>query len=298
MGGQRAAAPVLSGSVPPLAEFFHARQETGFGLADGLRPGETILLIPAMLGVGGTGKTQLAVGFAHAMWTARAVDLLVWVAAGSRSSVVAGYAQAAADLDLLTSAEARELTADSIAQRFLSWLQRTERRWAVMLDGVASPADLDGLWPQGPAGQVVVTSRLREQELGSVGPVAGVTAHPVPGFSRREALGYLNARLTGYPDQRIEALDLAEDVGGLPIALAQAAAVVMATGRPAVTTGPSSRSGCRARRARRSTAARPRCLPPGRSRSRTPTSSARPDWRGRRLSSPRCSTPGGSRPAC
>ena len=230
MGGQRAAAPVLSGSVPPLAEFFHARQETGFGLADGLRPGETILLIPAMLGVGGTGKTQLAVGFAHAMWSARAVDLLVWVAAGSRSSVVAGYAQAAADLDLLTSAEARELTADSTAQRFLSWLQRTERRWAVMLDGVASPADLDGLWPQGPAGQVVVTSRLREQELGSVGSAAGVTAHPVPGFSRREALGYLNARLTGYPDQRIEALDLAEDVGGLPIALAQAAAVVMATG--------------------------------------------------------------------
>ncbi|TVZ06036.1 hypothetical protein EAS64_00790 [Trebonia kvetii] len=229
MGAQRAVAPVLSGSVPPLAEFFHARQETGFGLADGLRPGETILLIPSMLGVGGTGKTQLAVGFAHAMWSARAVDLLVWVSAGSRASVVGGYAQAAADLDLLTSAEAYELTADAIAQRFLSWLQRTDRRWAVMLDGVASPVELDGLWPQGPAGQVVVTSRLREQELGSVGSAAGVTAYPVPGFSRREALGYLNARLTGYPDQRIEALDLAEDVGGLPIALSQAAAVVMAT---------------------------------------------------------------------
>jgi tetratricopeptide (TPR) repeat protein len=229
MGAQRAVAPVLSGSVPPLAEFFHARQETGFGLADGLRPGETTLLIPSMLGVGGTGKTQLAVGFAHAMWSARAVDLLVWVSAGSRASVVGGYAQAAADLDLLTSAEAFELTADTIAQRFLSWLQRTGRRWAVMLDGVASPAELDGLWPQGPAGQVVVTSRLREQELGSIGSAAGITAYPVPGFSRREALGYLNARLTGYPDQRIEALDLAEDVGGLPIALSQAAAVVMAT---------------------------------------------------------------------
>jgi tetratricopeptide (TPR) repeat protein len=229
MGAQRAVAPVLSGSVPPLAEFFHARQETGFGLADGLRPGETIVLIPAMPGAGGTGKTQLAVGFAHAMWSARAVDLFVWVAAGSRASVVAGYAQAAADLDLLTSAEANELTADVTAERFLSWLQRTERRWALVLDGVTSPGELEGLWPQGPAGQVVVTSRLREQELG-VGPGPGLTAHPVAGFSRREALGYLNARLTGYPDQRIEALDLAEDVGGLPIALAQAAAVVMATG--------------------------------------------------------------------
>ena len=83
MGAQRAGAPVLTGSVPPLAPFYHARQETGFGLADALRPGETILLVPAMLGTGGTGKTQLAVGFAHAMWSARAVDLLVWVPAGT-----------------------------------------------------------------------------------------------------------------------------------------------------------------------------------------------------------------------
>ena len=162
MEAQRAVAPVLSGSVPPLAESF-PRAETGFGLTDGLRPGETIVAIAAIPGAGGTGKTQLAVGFAHAMWSARAVDLLVWVAAGSRASVVACYAQAAADLDLLTSAEAHELTADATAQRFLYWLSRTERRWALVLDGVASPADLNGLWPQGPAGQVVVTSRLRSR---------------------------------------------------------------------------------------------------------------------------------------
>ena len=54
---------------------------------------------------------------------------------------------------------------------------------------------------------------------------------PSAGLSRREALAYLNARLNGYPDQRIEALDLAEDLGGLPIALAQAAAVVSVADR-------------------------------------------------------------------
>jgi tetratricopeptide (TPR) repeat protein len=228
MGAQHAGAPVLTGSVPPLAPFFHARQETGFGLTDVLRPGETILLVPALLGAGGTGKTQLAVGFAHAMWSARAVDLLAWVPAASRSAIISGYARAAADLALLDGGEAAAVTADGAAQRFLAWLRRTERRWAVVLDGVASPVDIDGLWPQGPTGQVVVTSRLRESELASTD--AAMTAHAVPGFSRREALAYLNARLTGFPDQRIEALDLAEDVGGLPIALAQAAAVVTATG--------------------------------------------------------------------
>ncbi|MGH3211368.1 MAG: tetratricopeptide repeat protein [Trebonia sp.] len=224
MGAQRAGAPVLTGSVPPLAPFYLARQETGFDLADALRPGETVLLVPALLGTGGTGKTQLAVGFAHAMWSARAVDLLAWIPAGNRSAIIAGFAQAAADLDLLPDQEPSAGAADVAAQRFLDWLRTTERRWAVILDGVASPVDVDGLWPAGPAGQVVVTSLLRESELAWSG--ATVTAHAVGGFSRREALAYLNTRLTAFPDQRIEALDLAEDLGGLPIALAQAAAVV------------------------------------------------------------------------
>jgi len=227
MGAQRAGAPVLTGSVPPLAPFYLARQETGFDLAGALRPDETVLLVPALLGTGGTGKTQLAVGFAHAMWSARAVDVLAWVPAGSRAAIIAGYAQAAADLQLIADDELLTEPAEVAAQRFLGWLRTTERRWAVVLDGVASPVDIDALWPQGPAGQVVATSRLRESELAC--PSANVTAQAIAGFSRREALAYLNSRLTGFPDQRIEALDLAEDVGGLPIALAQAAAAISAT---------------------------------------------------------------------
>ena len=39
-------------------------------------------------------------------------------------------------------------------------------------------------------------------------------------------LAYLGARLTDYPDQRADALDLGEDLGGLPLGLAQAAAVM------------------------------------------------------------------------
>ena len=111
MGAQRAGAPVLTGSVPPLSPFYHARQETGCALADALRPGATVLLVPALLGTGGTGKTQLAIGFAHAMWSARAVDLLAWVPAGNRSALIAGYARAAADLDLLADEGQKEVDA-------------------------------------------------------------------------------------------------------------------------------------------------------------------------------------------
>src|SRR5215472_4478545 len=140
VGAQRAAAPVLSGSVPPLAASFHPRPETGLGLADALRPGQTIVLVPGQGGnpgapgapgassgmsaagaVRGTGKTQLAVEFAHAMWNARAVDLLVWVPAGNRTAILASYAQAMTELDAQQPGE----TSDAAAERFLGWLSRT-----------------------------------------------------------------------------------------------------------------------------------------------------------------------------
>ena len=47
--------------------------------------------------------------------------------------------------------------------------------------------------------------------LGTSGSIA------VSGLNRREALAYLSSRLTDYPDQRIEALDLGEDLDGLPL---------------------------------------------------------------------------------
>ncbi|MBV9856928.1 MAG: tetratricopeptide repeat protein [Streptosporangiaceae bacterium] len=236
MGAQLAAAPVLSGAVPPLADSYHPRPETGLGLADGLRPGETIVLThgsdagarataagPDGAQAGGTGKTQLAVAFAHAVWNARVVDLLVWVPATNRETIVTSFAQAAGEVDAHLPGE----NADAAAGRFLSWLSRTRRRWAVILDDLADEADLDELWPHGETGQVIVTTRLPDTALR--GPDRKVVQ--VEGFSRREALGYLNARLTGYPDQRIEALDLAEDLGRLPLSLAQAAALIVDRGQ-------------------------------------------------------------------
>src|SRR6516164_2415043 len=219
MGARRDAAPVLSGAVPPLADSFHPRPETGVGLPDTLRPGATVVLVPAQRGdpsggvsaPSGTGKTQLAVNFAHTLWNSRAVDLLVWVPAGSRASIVASFAQAAGELD----AELPGETADAAARRFLGWLSRTQRRWAVILDGVMSADDLDGLWPAGETGQVVVTTRLPEEQMR--GP--GRTVAEVPGFTRRESITYLDSRFTSVVDQRIESPDLANELGGLPIAL-------------------------------------------------------------------------------
>ena len=223
----------LSGIVPPLADSFHQRPETGLDLRAGLYPGDVVVLThgdeteAAPAAQGGTGKTQLAVAFTHALWGARAVDALVWVPAASREAIVAGFAQAA----VTVGAADQDLPAEAAADRFIGWLARTLRPWALILDDLASLSDLDNLWPAGPAGQVVITTRLPQAAF-RAGPglplrgAAGPRIAPVGGFSRREVLAYLTARLTDHPDQRIEALDLGEDLDGLPLGLAQAAGVM------------------------------------------------------------------------
>ena len=213
----------LSGAIPPLAESFHQRPETGLDLRAGLYPGDTVVLThgedtaatPAAQG--GTGKTQIAVAFSHALWGARAVDALVWVPATSREAIVTGFARAARTVG----AASQALPAEAAAGRFTGWLAHTRRPWALILDDLASLADLEDLWPAGLAGQVVITTGLPA----AIFP-AGPRIAPVGGFSRREVLAYLSARLTDFPGQRAEALDLGADLDGLPLALAQAAAVM------------------------------------------------------------------------
>jgi tetratricopeptide (TPR) repeat protein len=207
-----------------------------------MRPGETVVLVHgeetdlAPAAQGGTGKTQLAVEFTHDMWNTRAVEVLVWVTAADRESVITGFAQAANTVDASQPDEGAEVA----AARFLSWLDRTRRPWALILDDLAELSVLEDLWPAGASGRVLITTRLPATAF--KGPdVKGrdLRVVPVAGLNRREALDYLTSRLTDHPDQRIEALDLGEDLDGLPLGLAQATAVMSARGQ-----------GCREYRAR------------------------------------------------
>ena len=160
-GDEKAATAVRSGEVPPLADCFSTRPETVPGLADALVPGRPVILTGPEARrhqydwPGGTGKTQLAVYLAESLWRARQVELLVWVTATSRASVLASYAQAFAD----RAGTAPAGDAETAAARLVGWLATTGQRWLVVLDDVTAPADLEGLWPQGPAGRVVVTTR-------------------------------------------------------------------------------------------------------------------------------------------
>jgi tetratricopeptide (TPR) repeat protein len=163
-----------------------------------------------------SGKTQLAAAFAESLWRSAGVDLLVWIDATSRDSVLSGYAAATAAATGRNQASSGE----SVAAQFLSWLAETSRPWLVVLDDLAAAATMDGLWPTGPAGRVLVTSADASAIPGSMRVV------PVGQFSLREAVSYLSERLSDDPDKRHGAIELAQDLGFEPVALGQAGAVI------------------------------------------------------------------------
>lgn len=219
------AQPVRSGTVPPLADGFSTRPETSPNLGAVLVPGTVVALVPtraATAGVrdwlGACGKTQLAVYAAESLWQAGEVTLLVWVAASNRASVLTSYAQAA--LTVLGSEAAGD--ADAVAAGFVSWLAQTSQPWLVVLDDLTTAADLAGLWPDGPAGRVLITAASP-----AVLPAESqVRVVPIGPFSPREALSYLMGRLTADTDQRLGAIDLVADLSSEPLALAQASGVI------------------------------------------------------------------------
>ncbi|MEU8821642.1 FxSxx-COOH system tetratricopeptide repeat protein [Actinoplanes sp. NPDC048796] len=205
--------PVRVGIVPQPAASFQGRS-TADELHTSPAAGAGTRLLS---GLGGVGKTQLAIHLAERLWSGNQIDLLLWVAAGSRQSIITGYAQAAADLAL------RGVTGADIEQdaaRFHAWLASTDRRWLVVLDDLTATADLQQLWPPGRrSGRTVVTTRLRGAGLD--GPERRLIA--VGTFSHEEAVHYLRARLG---DTRLadDPAGVAADLGRLPLALAQAAA--------------------------------------------------------------------------
>lgn len=222
--------------MPALADGFTARLETSPGLAAALPAGAAVALVPDRAAAPATrpgplaapdtqdwlrssGKTQLAAAFAESLWQSGGVDLLVWIEATSRASVLSGYAAATAAVTGRDQASSCE----SVAAQFLSWLGETSRSWLVVLDDLSDPATLDGLWPAGPAGRVLVTS-AEEAAVPS-----GMRIVPLGPFSLREAISYLSGRLAADPDKRHGVIELAQDLDLEPVALTQASAVIANT---------------------------------------------------------------------
>ena len=191
---RRAVWPVRPGPLPSLADDFIVRTDTAADLGAALAAGAVVVLVSDRGSgqepegwLGSCGKTQLAVCVAESLWRSRTVELLVWVVATSRASVLSSFAEAAVSV---LGADPRG-DGESAAARFAGWLGETSRPWLVVLDDLGDVTDLDGLWPEGPAGRVLMT--LADPAAFPADPAAfpaarGALIHPVGVFSPCVAL--------------------------------------------------------------------------------------------------------------
>jgi hypothetical protein len=219
----RASWPHQVGVIPREAAAFQQRDETE-QLRAAVADGGTAVLCQVLRGTGGVGKTQLAAHYARSTMQAGELDVLLWVSASRRSAVIAAYAQAAEELLALEPGDS-----ERSAQEFLGWTEpqppgrEPACRWLVVLDDVADPADMSGLWPaRNPHGRTVVTTRRRDVAVPGSRIDLGV-------FTPQQATAYLTEFLTehGRHDHPHEINALAHDLGYLPLALSQAAAYIV-----------------------------------------------------------------------
>ncbi len=173
-------------------------------------------VVQALHGMGGVGKTQLATEYANRF--ARTYELAWWV--DSEQAELIGDQFAALGL-ALGCVPARAAT-EAVRQAVLGELRR-RGRWLLVFDNAERPADITG-WLPGGDGHVLITSRERGWDEIAV-PVE------VDVLTRPESAAILQGRVTGLI--RADANRLADQLGDLALAIAQAAGFMAETGMPA-----------------------------------------------------------------
>jgi tetratricopeptide (TPR) repeat protein len=228
--------PTFPGSLPPVWNvpyphnpLFTGREELLTQLATTLHAGQpTALSQPqAISGLGGIGKTQLALEYAYRY--RGDYQAVLWAQADTRENLTSSYLTIVALLNLPEKSEQESARAIAAVK---NWFQRNTG-WLLILDNADELALARDFLPPSMGGQVLLTTRA--QATGRFARRLEVDTLPTEQGTlfllRRAGLLAPDATLEQAPEgDRDIACAICEELGGLPLALDQAGAYIEETG--------------------------------------------------------------------
>jgi len=164
-------------------------------------------------GLGGVGKTTVAVEYAH--WHLAEVGIAWLVPAEGPALLAAGLGELAVQAGARSAADSRDPVASVHAV-----LAAYPAEWLLIFDNAPDEAQVGRFLPPAGRGRVLINSQSQHWP--------GRHVLDVPVLDATAAAGYLISR-TGDPDTEAAAA-LADELGGLPLALEQAAGYIQAAG--------------------------------------------------------------------
>jgi len=202
------------GGVPARNAAFTGREGLLRQIHDALGSGDRVA-VRALRGMGGVGKTQIAIEYVHRH--AAEYQIVWWLNAENATLLGEQFAALGAALNCAQAGMPLPLMRQTVHNEL-----RQHGSWLLVFDNAVDPEDITD-WLPGGSGHVLITSRTRTWRQVAVPLDVSV-------LSRAESVTLLGEWVGGL--QETEARLVAEAVGDLPLALAQAAGFMADSGMP------------------------------------------------------------------
>lgn len=184
---------------------------------DALRPGDVLVLY----GLGGVGKTQHAVQYAHEQ--RNRYRQILWASAESEQILRDALAALAELPEFALSVETGFASVEKI-RALRRWFENTED-WLLILDNADSPEAaraVERLLPPAHSGYVIITARVAEW-------TPAFRLQRTDAWADAQSVTFLSKRLAERSPAPGDLARLAQALGGLPLALEHAAAYICET---------------------------------------------------------------------
>ena len=193
-----------------------------------LKGNQNSCLDTAIYGLGGIGKTSLAVEY---IWRHKNEypGGIFWISGESNITFQSSVREMALEMQITSP----EIDFSFTLMKALAWLKKQGKMWCLVvdnLDQLEMSEDmrklLRGKWKQGSRGHVIITTRREPREILKETGVEEKSCIELKRLTQEQSVEFLRKKTGRTEGEDSEVRELASELGGLPLALDQAAAYI------------------------------------------------------------------------